>query len=184
MDWRHGYAWDIPMVDEFTKQTTVYKQTVFENFLEKLEDGINWILRNTINRIQNKRKRKIKIKLHEYDDWEAFHTLSLIILPLLKQIQEKKAGSPWVDDSDAPPEISSTAIPKKNDWDWDDNVHKRWEFVLGEMIWTFEQLVDEDGEMRFFSDDKPIDAEGLKKYNERKQNGLRLFGKYFQSLWT
>jgi hypothetical protein len=68
----------------------------------------------------------------------------------------------------------------------DDNYHKRWEWALGEMIWAFEQIVDEDHESQFFDHSvKPYghDREGHVKHSERIQRGTILFGKYYQGLW-
>jgi hypothetical protein len=151
-------------------------------------------------------ERVIKIQIDPWDTWNVDSTLSMIILPLLKQLKETKHGAPFVDDEDVPDELKSTAAPaKENDWDTDDNHFKRWDFVLDEMIWAFEKLTDDDWEHEFYSgnhetltikredglyemikgenDTFKIDNEGMKKVNDRIQNGLRLFGKYYRSLW-
>jgi hypothetical protein len=186
MVWRYGYGWDHgPQFDNY------HKQTKFESAWEKVEDGINWILRHTLNKILTKRKRKVKIKLHDYDTWNTDFTLSLIILPLIKQFRANKYGTPFVPDGDVPAElgIRSTDLPKKeNEHEWDDNCHKRWDWVLGEVEWTFEQLVDPDSDDKFFKKtgeeifDFELDNEGLKKeYDERIQRGLILFGKNFRN---
>jgi hypothetical protein len=86
-------------------------------------------------------------------------------------------------------------------------VHQKWEWVLGEMIWAFEQKVKDDDESQFFDhsaykDDSKrtnhekwfddmskgesklkVDWDGLKAHQERKTNGYRLFGKYYEGLW-
>jgi hypothetical protein len=90
-------------------------------------------------------------------------------------------------------------------------VHERWDWVLGEMIFAIEHLVDDawedkyrSGEMDHYSEPcawdengKPTmytmkegpehtyecDYEGLQKEWARVDNGLRLFGKYFRNLW-
>ena len=134
--------------------------------------------------IHEKKKRKIKIKIHDYDLWSMDHTLALIILPMLKKLKEVKHGSPWVDDEDVPEEFKSTsAPPKKYEWDTDDNYHKRWEYILDEMIWAFEQIVDEDSDLKYYVDGK-FDREASDKHQNRVSNGLKLFGKYYQSLWN
>ena len=67
------------------------------------------------------------------------------------------------------------------------------------MIWTFEQLSIWDNEAKFYTHmtktidwDKDInksirnikvDRVGLKKHHARIDNGLRLFGKYYRTLW-
>jgi len=131
-------------------------------------------------------KRKVKIRIDPYDTWSMDHTLTLIILPMLKQLQQSAQSSCLVDDSDVPEELRSTAVPAVVDYDIDDNYHERWEWVLGEMIWAFEQIVDDSSEDQFFDHSaKPYvyDREGHVKHSERIQRGTILFGKYYQGLW-
>lgn len=157
------------------------------------------------------------VKIDKYDTWNMDGTLSPIILPMLKQLHATKHGSPNVEDGDVPEELKSTsAPPKENEYDIDDNHFKRWDWVMDQMIWSFEQLQpDNDWEEQYTSgvcDFKfvPVDAEGNEvpkgenkfsemrhgpnhtykidwegrnKHQERISNGLRLFGKYYQSLW-
>jgi hypothetical protein len=155
--------------------------------------------------IDSKRERKIKIQLDPYDTWSMDNTLAIIILPMLKQLQRTKHGSHCVDDEDVPEFLcSTTAPPKQNDWDLDDNHHKRWDWVLDEMIWAFEQY-NTDWESEYYSGETDFysivenseflemnhgpyhtfktNKEGLKKHSDRINNGLRLFGKYYRSLW-
>lgn len=110
------------------------------------------------------------VKVDKYDTWNMDSTLAVIILPMLKQLKATKHGSPYVKDEDVPKTLRSTtraAIKSKvNDWDTDCNHHRRWEWVLSEMIWAFEQLQpDSDweslyhkGNIEFVS--TPIDANG------------------------
>ena len=139
------------------------------------------------------------VKIDRWDTWSMDYTLSFIIVPMLKQLKETKHGSPLVDDEDVPEELKSTsAPPKENDWDTDENHFKRWDWVLNEMIWAFEQNLSYDNEEKFFDhaewDEKEkdfnknlhkikIDKVGLKAHQDRKANGFRLFGKYYQGLW-
>ena len=139
------------------------------------------------------------VKIDRWDTWSMDYTLSFIVVPMLKQLKETKHGSPLVDDEDAPEELRSTAAPaKENDWDIDENHFKRWDWVLNEMIWAFEQNLSYDSEEKFFNDAEwdpkekdfnknlhkiKIDQVGLKAHQDRKANGFRLFGKYYQGLW-
>jgi len=152
------------------------------------------------------------IKIDSCDTWSMDRTLAPIILPMLKQLKDTKHGAPFVDDGDVPEELKSTsAPPKENEWDTDDNHFKRWDCVLDEMIWAFEQLCDEDHDSQFHTgvrdiktvacewdengkptlytmekgpnDTSHFDDEGYQKHNERIGNGLRLFGTYYRSLW-
>lgn len=144
------------------------------------------------------KQRKVEIKIDPWDTWSMDHTLSLIIVPMLIQLKETKHGSPHVEDIDVPEELKSTsAPPKKDEWDTDENWHKRWDWVMDEMIWTFKQISCENNEQQFFdysevdenvgvleqSKKIKIDKEGLDLYHKRIDNGLRLFGKYFRGLW-
>lgn len=156
------------------------------------------------------KKRMIKVQIDPWDTWSMDYTLALIVHPMLVQLQDTKHGSPFVDDEDVPEELKSTSAPaKENEHDTDDNHHKRWEWVLDEMIWSFAQHIDDDAEDKFHTGKSDIrfekvktpdgivayemkegpnhthvfDKEGWDKWNERKQNGFRLFGKYYQALW-
>lgn len=124
----------------------------FGTWLAENKDGSDSWLTKFCLWIESKRKREVYIKLHRYDTWNMDHTLSLIILPMLKQLKEQKQGAPIVDDADVPEELRSTTAPKpENKWDTDGNWFKRWDWILDEMIWTFEQLVDENSDEKFYS---------------------------------
>ena len=152
------------------------------------------------------------VKIDRYDTWSMDSTLADIILPMLKQLQKDKHGAPFVDDEDVPEELKSTsAPPKENEWSTDDNHFKRWDYVLGEMIFAFECKVDDTWEEKFRSGeidhktvasnwdkngkatmyqmvDGPnhtykIDMDGLQEVQKRITNGYRLFGKYYEGLW-
>jgi hypothetical protein len=137
------------------------------------------------------------VKIHKHDTWSMDQTLAPIILPMLKQLQATKHGSPKVDDADVPFELRSyTAWPTES-WETDEHWHHRWNYVLAEMIWSFEQLIDDSAEHAFFDhgevdESRPMletinqikfDRVGYEAYVARRQNGFRLFGKYYESLW-
>ena len=146
-------------------------------------DKLNKLVR-PLNRWSNNRKRKINIRIDNYDVWSADHTLALIIHPILLKLKEQKHGSPDVDDEDVPENLkSTTAGPKENEWDTDDNHHLRWEWVMDEMIWAFEQCTDHDHGDNIFhhnsdqlevifesTDDETLDGKGMKslKMNHQK----------------
>jgi hypothetical protein len=58
---------------------------------------------------------------------------------------------------------------------------KRWAWVMDEMINAFEKLNDEDWDKGFFAGEMDKDVWLAEK--ERIDNGLRLFGVYFEGLW-
>lgn len=173
-----------------------------DSILEKLENATQWVYNHTLNLYLDRKKRKVKIKIDKYDTWGMSETLGLIILPMLKQLKATKQGAPNTEDCDVPDELKSTSAPaKENEWDTDSNFFKRWDYILGEMIWAFEQVVDVNSEDKFFplekssftgnlNDDVRLlekeykyDVVGLTEHSKRKQNGLELFGKYYLSLW-
>lgn len=142
--------------------------------------------------------RQEDVFLDKWDSWSADHTIALIVAPLLQQLKLTKHGSGGVDDEDVPEELRSTsAPPKENEWDIDDNFHKRWDWVLDEMIWAMTEHADGTGDDKFFDHSEvneeadlsdqiaqiKCDREGLEAYEARKQRGFELFGKYFQNLW-
>ena len=149
--------------------------------------------------------RDIKyIKIDRWDAWSIEHTLSPIILPILKELKRVKHGAPFIDDEDVPPKLRANrgkggAAPDihKIDDGTDKNFFKRFDYILDEMIWTFEQLSMDDHEGKFYDHTKArkekdfnksvrkvkVDRVGLRKHNERIDNGLRLFGKYYRALW-
>lgn len=172
----------------------------FERTLERVEDALQWLYNHSINIVLDKRSsQKISVKIHNYDTWSMDHTLAPIILPMLKQLKETKHGSPWTDDEDVPEELRSTsAPPKENDYDTDDNHHKRWDWVLDEMIWAFEQKSRDNWEGDYYEyEDDPTKTEGLglglklvwedregrEAHQKRMSNGFKLFGKYYEALW-
>jgi hypothetical protein len=142
------------------------------------------------------------VKIDRWDTWSMDHTLAHIILPMLKQLNETKHGAPYTNDEDVPEYLRShMAQPKENEWDTDSLHFMRWDWILAEMIWAFEQELKDDDEHQFFDhsecgDEKfpwnkdgqyvskvKVDREGLEAHQKRKANGFRLFGKYYQNLW-
>ena len=124
-------------------------------------------------------KRKIKVRIDIYDTWNMDGTLAHIIHPMLVQLKKTKHGSPNVDNDDVPAHLHKP--DGLDDWDFDENYHLRWDWVMDEMIWAFETSVKD--EPCFVDDNGVFDVEGSKKYYDRLANGFRLFGKYYQGLW-
>lgn len=143
------------------------------------------------------------VKIDRWDTWSMDHTLAHIIVPMLKQLQKDKHGAPSVDDDDVPDDLKSTSVPAVEEGETDSNFFMRWDWILNEMIWAFEQKLLDDNESQFFDhtayDDvstkewlndltegknkTKVDWEGLKSHQARMTNGFRLFGKYYQNLW-
>ena len=177
--WRE-IDYDEPIIDKWSDRLTPICQGI-QKVLDFIHPKINYV------------------KIDRWDTWSMDYSLSFIVVPMLKQLKETKHGAPFVDDEDVPEELKSTsAPPKENEWDTDDNHFKRWDWALNEMIWAFEQNLDHDSEDKFFDhaewDEKEkdfgknlhkikIDQPGLKAHQDRKANGFRLFGKYYSGLW-
>ena len=106
------------------------------------------------------------VKIDRWDTWSMDHTLSYIILPMLKQLKETKHGAPTVDDEDVPEQLKSTSAPPKEDeYAVDDNHFGRWDYVLDEMIFAFEHLVDDSWQDAYSSGEIdmtwiPVDKDG------------------------
>lgn len=158
----------------------------------KLADLCQWI--------HDKRERMVYVKIDNYDVWNMDDTLRHIIGPMFVRLKAVKQGSGFVDDEDVPDELKSTAPGArdacKNPWDSDDNLHRRYDWLLDEMIWVF--TTDHEAEQQKFYDHSAVnsgdslqkqikqmrvDREGLEAYEARLQNAYRLFGKYYQTFW-
>ena len=149
------------------------------------------------NWIDKRRSRHIYVRIDKWDTWSMDHTLAYIITPMLKQLNATKHGAPQVDDSDVPDELKSiNSTLGEHEHDVDSNHFKRWDWVMQEMIWAFEQQTKDDDTDQFYTHPKErfkslqemienikVDREGLDKHQARKANGFRLFGKYYQGLW-
>ncbi|CAB4162510.1 hypothetical protein UFOVP787_51 [uncultured Caudovirales phage] len=146
---------------------------------EKIVDFFDRIgITKFLNWIDSFKKRDIRVKIHDYDVWNMDGTLAYIILPMLKMVKEQKHAVPGTVVEDAP---HITDAPDTDEYNVDYSP-ERWNYILDEMIWAFEQL-NSDWEDQYHQDEK-FDYEGCKKHQERMNNGFRLFGKYYQSLWT
>ena len=144
------------------------------------------------------------IKIDPWDAWSFEHTLSPIIAPMLRELKRQKHGAPFVEDEDVPSNLRSRKGGKignpdihRIDDEVDPKFFRRWDYILDEMIWTFETLSMDDHEGQFYDHTESrkikdlnksirklkVDRVGLKKHNDRINNGLRLFGKYYRALW-
>ena len=178
--------------------------------LENIED---WLYSTWVGKFfcwihKIRRNRLMKITIHKYDTWNMDTTLSFIITPMLEQLRNNKHGYVLVDNKDVPKSLRSAAGR-------DDNEAlsiQRWNWVMDEMIFTFDQLRSGgDWEDKFYEDNidynelkvnearmtngyknelKAHEARmtsgyknELKAHEARMTNGYRLFGKYYRSLW-
>lgn len=185
----------------------------FDRLVYKAFGGLSYIF-GPINRWSNDRERNIKIRIDGYDVWNADHTLAMIIHPTLTKLKEQKQGSPYVDPADVPEHLRPSDEADATNGYVDNTHFDRWNWILDEMIWAFEQCAKYDkGDSQFYHNSEQIelistpiesgkgslvsfnyqkdptkpkywvDMEAKKLHYDRISNGLRLFAKYYFSLW-
>lgn len=132
----------------------------------KLNDFCEWVY--------SKLKRIEFVHIDKYDTWNMDHSLAKIIHPMLLKLKETKQGSPNVDLEDVPEYLrpSDSQYNYYEEGKLDIYFHDRWDYVVDTMIYAFNAI------------SKQLD-EGDDYYEpETIKEGLRLFGKYYQDLWT
>ena len=135
---------------------------------EKL-NNIKWLYK-LCNWVGSKKKRTVKVHIDHYDTWSLDHTLALVILHALKKFKEDNTGFPCGIRPD-PNGETETGKPCGNC-----GCEKEWDIILDKMIWSFEQIANDEAEYH--------NPDEYKRYIQRVQEGTELFGKYFQTLWT
>ena len=140
------------------------------------------ILSKFLDKYNSYQKRKVFIKIDDYDVYDLDYTLSLIIEPALKKLVEDEWLSFKVDNEDLPKELQISDDEYKlisfTHSESDPRLHEIYnrleqhrKYVINKMIYAFNILssteTDEDDEY----------------YKKEIDEGLRLFGKYFRNLW-
>jgi len=115
------------------------------------------------------------IHIDSWDTWSMDHTLARIIHPMLIQLKNDTHSSARVANVDVPEKLHRP--PGVDEWDLDDDWTPRWNWVLNEMIFAFEQILE--GEDSWWE----LEPSANKLMQKRIDNGLRLFGKYYRDLW-
>jgi len=168
--WRE-IDYDEPMIDRLANILNPFCQALLK-FLDFVHPKIDYV------------------KIDRWDTWSMDYTLAYIILPMLKQLKETNHGYHLVDLEDVPVELRSITHEEYDNqlyFDWyqdkqfEDLGSARWDWVMNEMIWAFEQICDDDHDAQFHTNG--FDVEGYQKHNDRINNGTRLFGKYYRGLW-
>jgi len=159
----------------------------------------------------NDSPRDIQIHIDDYDVWNMFDTLGLIILPMLKKLRKDKMGAPGgmegfkYESNNTWPQSSFDFYPE-DDKLASDAGFKEWDEILDKMIWSFEQI-QTDWEDQYWITHPEIDFEdypedegkettplrwkvqgecdwaGRAKHAERIQEGFELLGRFYQNLW-
>jgi len=129
-----------------------------------------------INSWYTKLNRFSVIRISNEDTWSIEHTIAPIVLRLLEQFRYTAIGAPHVENEDVPEELwaPEPTGPGGDDENW----FRRWEWVIGEMIFAFELSADGDNWEEIYS----ISKEEYEATRKRKENGFRLFGKYLSNL--
>ena len=127
----------------------------------------------------------VNVDIDKYDTWSMDHTLAYIVLPMLKQLRDTKHGAPKVDNSDVPEHLRSKSPDRGTNVT--EFYFERWNYVMDEMIFAFENKVDDSWQEKFWychpSAHDTVDIVGMQEYQDRISNGFRLFGKYYEALW-
>lgn len=97
-------------------------------------------------------KRKIDVTINYYDTWSLDHTLAYIILPALLQLKDTKHGIPGqfaeIGGEDYIEQQSFDFY--KSDQELFDQRVKEWDIILDKMIWSFNELVKESYDHKYF----------------------------------
>lgn len=150
------------------------------------------------------------IRIDPWDTWSMDVTLAKIIVPMLHQLKATKHGSPgelveFQQTSNCGRQRCFAFYAEDDELAWAEG-HKHWGEILDHMIWSFEQLLC-DWEAQYWIQHPEIDFTdypedegkeltpvrwkvegkcdwaGMAKHQERINEGLKLFGIYYQGLW-
>lgn len=168
---------------------------------------------------KSKQNRKIKIEIENHDTWSLDHTLAKIIYPALLQLKSEMHGVPSefgdVGGASYENQQSFDFYTETHDEAWNKGI-TRWNDILDKMIWSFQQLSEDNYDSMYHHgnadydwvktdklypnittgkmeptyqmvdknpNDHWYDFVGHQLHEERIQEGLELFGKYYRSLW-
>jgi hypothetical protein len=145
--------------------------------LEAIEEAVQSVY-NVLNWLWlDRRTQKIKVRIDKCDTWSMDHTLAHIVLPMLVQLKATNHGYP------------------------SGLTEKKWDGIMDEMIWAFEQKLRDNWEGDYYEyremgpeeskDPNDLfslklvweDPEGRAAHQKRMTNGFKLFGKYYENLW-
>ena len=127
---------------------------------------------------------EVDVTIDPPDVRDLSHTLAHVIAPALVAMGRDKGGAPLVDNEDVPKKLHMPEGFSQEQGQVDEHWFDRWDYILEEMVWAFEQIKDHnDGFNVTFQREIPYQPVGG-EWDDRIQNGLRLFGKYYRSFWT
>lgn len=163
----------------------------------------------SIGKFLKNNHRKINIQINPYDTWNLDHTMAMIIYPALVQLKVEKQGVPSefaeVGGEDWHSQQSFEFYTETVNECFSLGVAK-WNETLDKMIWSFQQLALDTYDDKYYHGEaklswKVTDSSGLSEmidenpndhwydgvgaalHNERIQEGIDLFGKFYRNLW-
>ncbi len=107
----------------------------------------------------NDNDRVVQVEIHDYDNWDMFSTLALVILPALKSFRQSVNSYPY------------------------DLTHEQWLSILDNMIWAFEQIQPGYDWQQLYYKTGGFDEVGCNEHANKIDEGLALFGQYYRDLW-
>ena len=158
-----------------TLDKLIENNTIPAHWGDVAEDALRFV-NSHLQRLFDKLQFNI-VMLNNNDVWEAENSMATIIYPTLVKLKKEKQGAPRVDYEDVPeylrPKISEIMAYERQGTT-DDKYFDRYDYVLNEMIFAFDYIK----EQKQYNFDEYDEVEF-----KRVENGLRLFGKYYFSLW-
>ena len=163
----------------------------------------------SIGKFPKNNRRKFNIQIDKFDTWNLDHTMAMILYPALLQLKAVKHGVPSefaeVGGEDWHPQGCFDFYSETTNECFNLGVEK-WNEALDKMIWSFQQLCMDDydgkyhhGEMKInwvkipgsnmseMVDENPdehwYDHVGHRLHQDRIQEGLDLFARYYRNLW-
>lgn len=130
--------------------------------------------------------QSVQVEIHDYDVWSMDQTLAHIIIPMLKKLKDQTHSYP------------------------SDLTEESWDAMLDEMIWAFEQKLDDGWEDQYVIQHGEIDWDAAHKgkvdpdtqltplvwkkehivdwdkrnaHQARMTAGFKLFGERYEHLW-
>jgi hypothetical protein len=193
MEKKYGFMWE--MNHELKKPKVT--PTRFDHLVEEVEDTLQSIYNWTGNLILDRMTQSVKIRIDPWDTWSMDNTLAPIIHAMLVQLKETNHGAPFVENEYVPESLQATPEMLKAYYEngTADELHfERWNWVMDEMIWSFEQKDKDNWEEQYYRyEDDPTAIFGMKivwqdnvgrqAHQERMSNGFRLFGRFYENLW-
>jgi hypothetical protein len=107
----------------------------------------------------------VSIRIDKYDTWSLDTTMAKILVPALTQLRD-----------------TTHSYPGEFCADVEDTGMLKWQGILTEMIWSFEQCTIDSIDL-FVDSDGVFDKEGLLSHQTKINKGLHLFAQYYQHLW-